>query len=229
MVAYSGREAVGLLKVALLILCALAGGSAEAETLGRNGGVRLLLHVEPYTIPDQGIVVDPCTLHTPLTDVADFVTDHAGVGDTVMVWAYLHAPREMLVLGVGFAIEHAQVDFIVSGACAPMVAQDPETMGTWPESGSEIACVWMPAAPVTGHLAPVAWFVLSALDAQAYFRVGPGQSPFSGTVGDDGRPPRENRIWDFGMIGFGAHAGELPIPNPSAVAAAAGAIEVGLR
>ncbi|MBD3235718.1 MAG: hypothetical protein GF330_03345 [Candidatus Eisenbacteria bacterium] len=214
-------------------LCLLLGlwvhAGAGAETLGRNGGVRLLLHVEPYEMPPGGIQADPCTLLTPLTDVEQIVTEHAAIGDTVRVWAYLYTPREMLVRGVGFAIEYEGIDFIVSGACAPMIGQDPEIMGTWPESGSEIAAVWMPEAPRTGHLAPVAWFVLRALESDAYFGVGPGNSPFSGRVGDDNLPPRENRIWDYGRIGFGTRAGKLPIPDPRTLPSSGGAVEIRMR
>jgi hypothetical protein len=212
-----------------LLLCGLGTLPAAADTVGRNGGVRLLLHVEPYRMPVGGIRVDPCSLYVPLEEIAEFTTDHAALGDTVRVWAYVYAPREMALCGIGFAIEYEQIDFITSGACSPMVGQDPEVMGIWPESGSELACVWMQDDPLTGHLAPVAWFVLSALDERAYFAVGPGQSPFSGVVGDDSVPPRENRIWDYGSIGFGSRAGKLPVPDPNTMPGSSGAVEVSLH
>jgi hypothetical protein len=197
--------------------------------MGANGGVRLLLHVERFDFPPGGITEDPCGLLDPLTSLGDFVVDAEASADTVMVWAYFYHPRSMAVQGVGFGIEYEGVGFVCSGTCAKVVGQHPEIMGEWPVSGSEIAFAWLPDDFPVGRLAPVAWFVLAGEERDGYFRVTPGQSSMTGSVGDAGMPPRENRIWDYGQIGFGETAGELPVPVPEEIPGAWGALKVVVR
>lgn len=212
----------------------LATASAwAADDLGPNGGVRLLLHAEKFHYPEGGITADPCTLFVPPINTDDFVVDWDVPSDTIIVWAYVYIPSELALCEVGFGIEYAGdgFDFMSSGTCAQLVAQDPESMGRWANSGSEIAFAYVPDKCIKyKQLAPFAWFVMQTPQGDGFFRLTPGVSSYGGEVADTTTvPPRANRIWDFGQIGFGETPGKLPIVDEATVPRAWGAEAASLR
>ena len=206
----------------------LTGNSAFG--MGENGGVRLLLHIaEPHSWPDGKVTEDPCLTKPLLRTANDLVTEYSGEADTVLVWVYLYHPRLFTVKAFGFGIEYSGIDVITSGSCLPLVWQDPETMGTWAESGSEIAFAATDEGHPEGFLEPVAWFVLARLTEDASFRLHAGQSTMSGQVAGVGMPPPADDFWDYGQIGFGKIKGENPIPGPDGIARTYGAVTIRAR
>jgi len=209
-----------------------AGSSRDRLTnTGGNAGVRLLLHCAgPASFPGGKPTEDPCGSVRAVGNTGELVTEYDGAADTVMVWAYLYHPCRFAVRGVGFGIRYEGVKIVTSGTCAQLVYQDGETMGTWAQSGSEIAFAWTPESPVFGGLlAPFAWFLLARERPDGYFEVSAGKSDMAGAVADTSRTPLTNSIYAYGRIGFGATEGVLPIEEPEKVAGAWGAVTISAR
>ncbi len=195
--------------------------------LGENAGIRLLLHVDEQLIPPRGqVTVNPCEHLPGVTRAEDLVVDCDADQDTVWAWVYLHRPQGMTVKGLGFGIQFEGVDVITSGTCADLVFQEPVTMGTWAESGSEIAFAWSGRTYMEGSLVPVGWFLLERLDRNAFFALYGGATDMSGAVGDTNHPSKTDEIWAYGSIGFGETRGELPLTDPQANPASWGAVRV---
>ncbi|MCK4305571.1 MAG: hypothetical protein KAY24_15140 [Candidatus Eisenbacteria sp.] len=209
----------------VLMLCVLA--VAPALSMGQNGGIRLLLHVEEADIPSGGRVVDnPCLALPPITSAEDLVADYDGDADTVMVWVYLHHPRGFEVRGLGFGIEYEGLRVVTSGSCAPQIWQEEESMGKWAQSGSEIAFTWGYSDFPTGQLVALGWFVLAREECDAYFSVFEGTSGICGMVADTNTPPKRDYFWAYGKIGFGAIPGELPLAGPAEISNSWGAVTI---
>lgn len=223
-----------LTAVTLTIALGVMAGSAQAarvEKMGGNGGARLLLHCAgPASYPGGKVAADPC-LDLPLVRGAgDLVTEYAGAADTVMVWAYLYHPCRFAVKGVSFGIRYEGVRVLTSGTCADLVYQDPNTMGKWAQSGSDIAFAWKAeSGGIRGLIAPVAWFLLARQQGDGFFEVTAGNSDMAGAVADTSTVPTEDPIFAFGRIGFGAMEGSYAIEEPEKVAGAWGAIAVTAR
>ena len=195
--------------------------------LGENAGIRLLVHVDDQFIPPAGEVTEnPCEQLPGVSRADDLQVSYDADQDTVWAWVYLHRPQGMAVKGVGFGIQFEGVDVITSGTCADLVFQEPVTMGTWAESGSEIAFAWSGQSYVDKPLEPVAWFLLERLDRDGFFSLYPGGSDMSGAVGDTNHPPKRDEIWAYGGIGFGGTEGELPLTDPDGNPGSWGAIQV---
>lgn len=209
----------------LMISLLLVAGSTYG--MGENGGVRLLLHIAgPYRAPGGTVTEDPCLTKPMLRMANDLVTQYTGDADTLLVWAFLYHPRIFTVKAFGFGIEYNGIDVLTSGSCAPLVWQDPETMGTWAESGSEIAFAWTNEWHPEGSLEPVAWFLLARLTPDATFGLHAGRSDMSGQVADTCQVPLADDFWDYGRIGFGKHKGQNPIPGPDGIARTNGAVAI---
>jgi hypothetical protein len=220
------RRWVAAIALLGLGLMALQGRAAESS-LGVNGGIRLLLHVEEADLPPGGIpTADPCARPPAIASVEDMVVEYDGPADTLMAWAYLYHPRGFAVRGMGFGILWDGIDVITSGSCAPQVFQDPDKMGAWAESGSEITFAWGLHVYPEGDLLPVAWFILAREKADAYFEVFSGNTPMAGAVADTNSPPRADPFWEYGRIGFGNMAGNLPIVDAASVPGAWGAVTI---
>ncbi len=202
----------------------------SVSSLGENGGVRMLLHVVEADIPAGAVITEnPCETLPDVRSTDDLVVEYDGSADTVMVWAYLYHPRRMSVGGLGFGIRFEGVDVVTTGACAPRAHQDPERMGTWAESGAEIAFAWSRPDYPRGQLEPVAWFVIERLDRDGFFELFEGASPMAGAVADTNMPPKSDRLWEYGRIGFGEVPGGLPVPRPDEVPGSWGAVGISAR
>jgi hypothetical protein len=225
----TGRRALTL---CLLLLGGLLGVTEGlARSIGENGGIRLLLHVDEGAAiaPGARLTEDPCLSLPPVGAAEEFVVDYDGEADTVMVWVYLYHPRQMEVRGLGFGIDFEGVKVVTSGTCAPRIWQEEEKMGKWAQRGSEIAFAWDLEGYPTGQLAAVGWFVLERLDRDGFFRLFEGRSKMTGMVGDTNIPPKGNRFWGYGKVGFGSTPGELPIATEEETPRAWGAVQLGLQ
>ncbi len=203
----------------------------RAGVMGPNGGVRLLMHCEgPASYPGGAPRKDPCETRPDFKSTGDIRSEYDGEADTVMVWALLYNPCRFAVRGAGFGIRHEGVDVVTSGTCADLVYQDGEEMGTWAESGSEIAFAWTPAHTLTGgFLEPIAWFLLARLEPDGYFEVYSGRTPMAGAVADTNGIPNEDPIYEYGRVGFGSTPGLLPLEEPMKVAGTWGAAKITAR
>lgn len=211
---------LGALLVALGSVC-------PADALGENAGIRLLLHVDDAFIPANGeVTTNPCEQLPGVTRAEQLRVDYDGDQDTVWAWVYLHRPPGMAVKGLGFGIQYEGVDVITSGTCADLVFQEPATMGTWADSGSEIAFAWSGQDYVDKPLEPIAWFLLERLDRDGFFSLYPGGSDMAGAVGDTNTPAKTDEIWAYGSLGFGETVGELPLTDPEGNPGSWGTIRV---
>ncbi len=221
-------SAVAVVTSLIALLC-LSLVPAPVDAIGDNGGIRVLIHVDDTESPQGMVVSDPCDMLPPVTHVDDIVTEYGGEADTLWLWTYIAHPRWFDVKGVGFGIEYEGVRILTSGTCAPFVHQDGSRMGTWAESGSEIAFAWGPDDYPMGRLAPVSWFLIERIDRNGFFKLTEGITSMTGEVGDTNRIPHTDKIWAYGKIGFGDEWGELPMPAETEVPGAAGGIEISLQ
>lgn len=226
------RSAIALCLGCVLSLVVLSHpAQAQKKMMGSNGGSVLLLHCSgPQSYPGGKPTTDPCTNLPPVRDTDDLSTEYAEASDTVMVWVYLYNPCGFAVRGLGFGIRYEGVKVVTSGTCAELVYQDGGQMGTWAQSGSEIAFAWTPKSPVfTGYLRPVAWFLLARQERDGFFEVNGGRTSMSGAVADTSRVPLQDSFRAYGRIGFGASEGILPIEDPQKTAGSWGAVEIRIR
>lgn len=201
-----------------LAICAVCSAPALA---GRNKDGAMLVHTDDNAIYYTSM--DYCTSAPPVTCEELVTTSSKAPGtDEAIIWflAVFDPTTSPEVMTVQFGIETnlpAGQGYVVAGAaCGPSVSLELPDDG-FPDVGRGNLVGYMAAR--TGHIWPFYWFAVLGKDGQANefgttVYPGDGRAVFV----DDGSPPREDVINNFGVVRWGvAGSNSCPvfIPPPT--------------
>jgi hypothetical protein len=197
----------------LLLLVGILAVMASPAPAGRNANGALVVHVDD-TIVFRAIY-DYCATAVPATCEELVPTSYHTPEEVTMVW-FLAAFRPEASPGVTtiqFGIEHnlpaGQGYFVQYSACGPSPLELPDT--GWPETGFGNLVAY--SGPVYDHLFKFYWFALYNEDNESYFGTRTYPNTNEAKFVDDGNPPVEDLIFNFGTVRWEVPGGNMCPPG----------------